>query len=240
MRSAPASSRKSLSDDERFKAERCRGAVARLPVEEADAAGQTDFYGLQALACRAMLEGGECLIRLRPRRRRMACRCPAAPAAGAGSTSPISLEHRSAVRQRRAFRHRVRQPGAARGPTTCTAHTRRTGRLAPDVGPGGMDTVRIDAKEVIHLFACCAQARSGRTVVVAGLVKLNKWLDQLRRRRAGAQRPPRCSRVSSRANPEDNLMGEGASDGDGIALAGLEPGTLQILEPGGDIVLRSG
>ena len=37
-------------------------------VEEADAAGQTDFYGLQALACRAMLEGGECLIRLRPRR----------------------------------------------------------------------------------------------------------------------------------------------------------------------------
>ncbi|MDB0530064.1 phage portal protein, partial [Ralstonia solanacearum] len=37
-------------------------------TEEADAAGQTDFYGLQALACRAMLEGGECLIRLRPRR----------------------------------------------------------------------------------------------------------------------------------------------------------------------------
>lgn len=28
----------------------------------------TDFYGLQALACRAMFDGGECLIRLRPRR----------------------------------------------------------------------------------------------------------------------------------------------------------------------------
>jgi capsid protein len=36
--------------------------------EEADAAGLTDFYGLQALACRAMLEGGECLVRLRYRR----------------------------------------------------------------------------------------------------------------------------------------------------------------------------
>ena len=35
--------------------------------------------------------------------------------------------------------------------------------------------------------------------------------------------------------PEDNLMGEGAADADGIALAGLEPGTLQILEPGEDI-----
>jgi len=39
----------------------------------------------------------------------------------------------------------------------------------------------------------------------------------------------------TRANPEDNLMGEGAADADGIALAGLEPGTLQILEPGEDI-----
>ena len=39
----------------------------------------------------------------------------------------------------------------------------------------------------------------------------------------------------TRQNPEDNLMGEGAADADGIALAGLEPGTLQILEPGEDI-----
>ena len=36
--------------------------------DEADAAGLTDFYGLQALACRALLEGGEVLIRLRCRR----------------------------------------------------------------------------------------------------------------------------------------------------------------------------
>ena len=35
---------------------------------DADAAGLTDFYGLQALACRAMLEGGEALIRIRYRR----------------------------------------------------------------------------------------------------------------------------------------------------------------------------
>ena len=36
--------------------------------EEADADGVTDFYGLQALACRAMLEGGECFVRFRVRR----------------------------------------------------------------------------------------------------------------------------------------------------------------------------
>ncbi|WP_197357706.1 phage portal protein, partial [Ralstonia pseudosolanacearum] len=56
----------SLSTDDAFKAD--VQALWRDWTAEADAAGQTDFYGLQALACRAMLEGGECLIRLRPRR----------------------------------------------------------------------------------------------------------------------------------------------------------------------------
>lgn len=43
-------------------------ALWRDWTEEADAQGLTDFYGLQALACRAMLEGGEALVRLRYRR----------------------------------------------------------------------------------------------------------------------------------------------------------------------------
>ena len=64
----------SLSGDERLKAE--VQALWRDWVEEADAAGQTDFYGLQSLACRAMLEGGECLIRLRPRRPRLSNSMP--------------------------------------------------------------------------------------------------------------------------------------------------------------------
>ncbi|MEN6532221.1 MAG: phage portal protein, partial [Bryobacteraceae bacterium] len=36
-------------------------------TDEADASGLTDFYGLQSLACRASIEGGECFGRLRPR-----------------------------------------------------------------------------------------------------------------------------------------------------------------------------
>ncbi len=37
-------------------------------VAQCDADGRTDFHGLQALAARAMVESGECLVRLRPRR----------------------------------------------------------------------------------------------------------------------------------------------------------------------------
>lgn len=45
----------SMARDEGFRNEVQR--VFRDWTEEADAAGLTDFYGLQALACRAMLEG---------------------------------------------------------------------------------------------------------------------------------------------------------------------------------------
>jgi capsid protein len=32
-------------------------------TDESDAAGLTDFYGLQALVCHSTIEGGECLVR---------------------------------------------------------------------------------------------------------------------------------------------------------------------------------
>ena len=73
----------SLAPDERFKA--AVQALWRDWCEEADAARLTDFYGLQALACRAMSEGGERLIRLRPRRPGSRPTPPCAPQAGPSS-----------------------------------------------------------------------------------------------------------------------------------------------------------
>jgi len=67
------------------------------------------------------------------------------------------------------------------------------------------------------------------------LVKLNE-LDQyddaeLVRKKTAAM----FAGFVTRQNPEDSLMGEGAPDAEGISVASLEPGTLQILEPGEDI-----
>ena len=39
----------------------------------------------------------------------------------------------------------------------------------------------------------------------------------------------------TRLDPEANMMGEGAANEQGMALAGLEPGTMQLLEPGEDV-----
>ena len=223
----------SLSGDEQFKAE--VQALWRDWVEEADAAGQTDFYGLQALACRAMLEGGECLIRLRPRRPEDGLSVPLQLQLLEPEHLPISLN--TDLPSGNVVRSGIEFDAMGR---RVAYHLYRShpedGRLAPMSGQGGMDTVRVDAREVIHLYRVLRPGQiRGEPWLSRALVKLNE-LDQyddaeLVRKKTAAM----FAGFVTRANPEDNLMGEGAADDSGIALAGLEPGTLQILEPGEDI-----
>ena len=202
---------------------------------DADAAGLTDFYGLQALACRAMLEGGECLIRLRPRRPDDGLSVPLQLQLLEPEHLPINLN--TDLPSGNVVRSGIEFDSLGR---RVAYHLYRShpedGRLAPMSGQGGMDTVRIDAKEVIHQFRVLRPGQiRGEPWLSRALVKLNE-LDQyddaeLVRKKTAAM----FAGFVTRANPEDNLMGEGAADADGIALAGLEPGTLQILEPGEDI-----
>ncbi|MBL0422471.1 phage portal protein [Ramlibacter sp. AW1] len=223
----------SLSSDERFKTE--VQALWRDWTEEADAAGQTDFYGLQALACRAMLEGGECLIRLRPRRPEDGLVVPLQLQVLEPEHLPMylntDLESGTVVRSGIEFDALGRR---------VAYHLYRShpddGRLAPMSGQGGLETVRVDAREVIHLYRVLRPGQiRGEPWLSRALVKLNE-LDQyddaeLVRKKTAAM----FAGFVTRQNPEDNLMGEGVADASGAALAGLEPGTMQILEPGEDI-----
>jgi lambda family phage portal protein len=101
---------------------------------------------------------------------------------------------------------------------------------------GGLDTVRVDASEVIHLFRPLRPGQiRGEPWLTRALVKLNE-LDQyddaeLVRKKTAAMFAGFITRMA----PEDNLMGESAADANGVAMTGMEPGTLQILEPGEDI-----
>ncbi|WP_240127017.1 phage portal protein [Thermomonas alba] len=204
-------------------------------VEEADAAGLTDFYGLQALACRAMLEGGEALVRLRWRR----------PEDGL----PVGLqlqvlepEHLPTTLHRDLPSGNVIRAGIEfdRLGRRVAYHLTRShpgdGSLAPMSGTGGMETVRVPADEVVHLFRPLRPGQiRGEPWLARALVKLHE-LDQyddaeLVRKKTAAMFAGFITRLA----PEDTLMGEGLPDAQGVALAGLEPGTLQILEPGEDI-----
>jgi lambda family phage portal protein len=204
--------------------------------EEADAAGLTDFYGLQALACRAMLEGGEVFLRIRYRRPEDGLAVPMQvqvlepehvpvtyhAVADNGNTIRCGIEFDSLGRRVAYWMHRTHPNDAL---------------LTPMSGQGGnLLPVRVPAGEVIHLFRPLRPGQiRGEPWLARAIEKLNE-LDQyddaeLVRKKTAAMFAGFITRLS----PEDNLMGEGLPDANGVALAGLEPGTLQILEPGEDI-----
>lgn len=215
-----------------------REAIQRLWwdwCEFADANGLTDFYGLQALACRAMLEGGEALVRLRWRR-------PEDGLPVALQIQVLEAEHLPMGMNRELPNGNVIRAGIEfdRLGRRVAYHLYRShpndGALAPMSGSGGLDTVRVPADELIHLFRPLRPGQiRGEPWLARALVKLNE-LDQyddaeLVRKKTAAMFAGFITRMS----PEDNLLGEGSADANGVALAGLEPGTLQILEPGEDI-----
>ncbi len=203
--------------------------------EEADAANLTDFYGLQALACRALLEGGEVFVRLRYRRPEDGLAVPLQLQVLEPEHVPVTLNrvtsNGNTIRcgiefdalGRRVAYHVYRQhPNDA--------------LLAAGSGHGGNSTVRVPAAEMLHLFRPLRPGQiRGEPWLARALVKLHE-LDQyddaeLVRKKTAAMFAGFVTRVS----PEDHLLGEGMADANGVALAGLEPGTMQILEPGEDI-----
>ncbi|WKB54372.1 phage portal protein [Eleftheria terrae] len=210
-------------------------ALWRDWCEDADAGGLTDFYGLQSLACRAMLEGGEALVRLRYRR-------PEDRLPVALQIQVLEPEHLPATMNLELLSGNVVRAGMEfdRLGRRVAYHLYRShpndGALAPMSGVGGMETVRIPASEVIHLFRPLRPGQiRGEPWLARALVKLHE-LDQyddaeLVRKKTAAM----FAGFITRGAPEDNLMGEGGPDAHGAALAGLEPGTLQFLEPGEDI-----
>jgi len=204
-------------------------------TESADAAGLTDFYGLQALACRAMLEGGEALVRIRYRR-------PEDGLPVALQLQVLEPEHLPVTLNTQADNGNVIRAGIefdAIG-RRVAYHLYRShledGTLSPMSGLGGLQTVRVDAGEIIHLFRPLRPGQiRGEPWLARALVKLNE-LDQyddaeLVRKKTAAM----FAGFITRLGPEDNLVGEGVADPNGVAIAGLEPGTLQILEPGEDV-----
>ena len=210
-------------------------ALWREWCEQADAAGLTDFYGLQALACRAMCEGGEALVRLRWRR-------PEDRLPVALQIQVLEPEHLPLTMNRELASGNLMRAGIEfdRLGRRVAYHLYRAhpndGALAPMSGAGGLETVRVPADEIVHLFRPLRPGQiRGEPWLSRALVKLNE-LDQyddaeLVRKKTAAMFAGFITRLA----PEDNLVGEGPANTEGVALAGLEPGTLQILEPGEDI-----
>jgi len=205
-------------------------------TDEADADGLTDFYGLQAMVAREMFVAGECFVRLRPRRAEDGLLVPLqlqllqsemlpfekTEADPNGNRIRCGIEF-DLIGRRVAYHFRRRHPGDS-----------------TDQRVAVPDTVRVPAEEVLHIYRPidAGQIR-GLPHVAPAMVRLF-LLDQyddaeLDRKKTAAM----FAGFITKTAPEDPMMGEGAADLDGAAIASLEPGTMQVLLPGEDVKFSS-
>ena len=148
--------------------------------EEADADGVTDFYGLQALACRAMLEGGECFVRLRARRPED------------GLAVPLQIQLLEAEHVPLTFNTTLPSGNLVRGGIEfdrlgrrVAYHLTRAHPGDPAMRPRDHDLVRVPADRIAHLFRPLRPGQiRGEPWLARALVKLDE-ARPIRRRGAG-------------------------------------------------------
>jgi lambda family phage portal protein len=116
-------------------------------TDEADSAGLTDFYGLQALICRAMVEGGECFVRLRVRRPED------------GLSVPLQLQTLEAEHLDASNNKPLANDNFIRGGIEFNRLGQRVAYHLYREHPGdaalfgtAKETVRVPAEEVLHIF----------------------------------------------------------------------------------------
>lgn len=202
---------------------------------ECDHDGVADFYGLQALACRSMIESGEVLIRFISQK--------------PGSTSvPLRLQ--------------VIEPDHLDETYSTQANNGNEIRMGIEFNPAGQrvayhlfkdhpgeaflssDTttrVRIPASEVLHMYRPLRpgqkRGRPWLSSVITSLHELNKYLDAEQVRKACAAMfggfitaPP------GEADGVPNIFGNDAVDATGQGdIMALEPGSFPVLPAGMDV-----
>jgi lambda family phage portal protein len=225
----------SISTDAGFRA--AVQALFRDWSEDADHDGLTDFYGLQSLACRAVVEGGECLIRLMPQDGSADMAVPLKLQLLEPELLPMTLN--SMLPNGHVIRSGIEFDASGQRVAYHLYPFHPNDGVFPMTGSPLMP-VRIEASQIIHLYRPLRPGQiRGEPWLSRALVKLQE-LDEyddaeLVRKKTSAM----FAGFITRNSPEENLMGEGTPNQQGISLAGLEPGTMQILEPGEDIKFSS-
>jgi len=195
-------------------------------TDHADPAGLADFYGLQAMAVRAMVESGESFARLRV----------------ASDTTAIPLHIELLDREQvPSDLHREIGGGARiRAGIEFDSAGRRVAYRVSSFRPGDplgavrMDPIRVPAADCIHLFKPLAAGQlRGITWLAPVLLRLHE-LDQFED--AALVKAKVAALFTGFITDPDGTVGglSGASNA-GVLQVGMEPGSLIPLPPGADI-----
>lgn len=200
-------------------------------VATCDADGLTDFYGLQALAVRAMAESGECLIRIRERRRED------------GLPVPLQLQILEPDHLDTTKNGDIAGGGFIVQGVEFDALGRRRAYWLYPVHPGEAMTFRrvslvsrrVPAESVLHLFD---RLRPGQvrgvpwfSAVILKLRDLDEYDDaELVRKKIEA-----CFAAFVTGSEDEETLGTATTDAQGHRIETFEPGMIEYLAPGKDV-----
>lgn len=203
-------------------------------TDEADAAGTCDFYGLQSLVLRSVIECGECFVRIKIDKKNstVPLKLQVLEAEHLDSSKDYPLPNGNVIKsgiefdktgKRVAYYLFKEHPG-----DTCGGHT-----YASYNG----DSIRIPAQEILHIYKVLRPGQiRGEPWLSNVLLKLHE-LDQyedaeLVRKKTAAM----FAGFVTRIDPDSEIFPEKEAGSD---IYGLEPGTMQFLDPGEDIKFSS-
>ena len=211
-------------------------------TDEADADGLTDFYGLQALAARAMFEAGEVFVRFRPRRM------------SDGLTVPLQLQLYESEMLAYTKNEAAPNGNIIREGIEFDKLGRRAAYWFYKSHPGEVYPVifdfsfsRVPAEEVLHLYrprrAGDIRGTPQITPAMIRLYLLDLYDDaELERKKTAALFAFFVTKKGRDADlplPTESAGYLGGEPPPGSALAPIEPGSGQVLEEGEDVTFSS-
>lgn len=202
-------------------------------VDDSDADGLTDFYGLQALICRAVYESGECFVRFRYLKPDSNMVVPFQIQALEAEFVPHDKNESGGEKTIKAGIE-FDKDGRRTAYWMYTSH--------PTDGGGIKKLVRVPAEEVLHIFEPLrpGQLRGVPVLapILARLKSLDDFDDAVLFRQEVANLFAGFIRKPAPEDPEiDPVTGQAVvADADGFTpMVGLEPGTMQELLPGEEV-----
>lgn len=203
-------------------------------TDESDADGRFDFYGQQALAVRSMLEAGDVFARLRTRR------------PGDVRTVPLQIQLLESefcpVEKTESIGNRIVESGIE-----FDAIGRRVAYWMYRNHPNDNNMARyftnepvpIPASEIVHLANVDRPGRiRGEPWLARALIKLYE-LDQYDDAQLVRQKLAAMFAGFMTPSADGKFGVQDDANSDGISLASLEPGTLQVLEPGASMTFST-
>ena len=193
-------------------------------TDESDAAGICDFYGLQSLVLRSVIECGECFVRIKIDKR--------------NATVPLKLQVLEAEHLDTSKDYPLPNGNVIKSGIEFDRNGKRVAYYLYKEHPGDsyvgrfLDSIRISAQEILHIYKPLRPGQiRGEPWLSNVLLKLHE-LDQyedaeLVRKKTAAM----FAGFVTRVDPDSEMFQKDSNS----ELYGLEPGTMQFLDPGEDI-----